>query len=296
MRKRLIILFLLCFCGIGYVAAKDYKVAEIPLVHLADRTRYVSNPDGILSSSAVKAMDEMLFALEEQTGIQTLVAVVTGIEGGDCFDFAHRLGQSAGVGQKGRDNGLVILLSTEERCVQFVTGYGLEGVLPDAICKRIQQRYMVGHFGNDDWDAGMLEGIEAVCGVLDGSMENIPEEDDDIMVLYMAIVLAAISVITVNVVIWRNSRCPNCKKHDIQRVNSRVVGRSDGYVTTETTYRCLKCGHLFTRQTTSLDNNYRGPRGGVIVGGGGFGGGSRGFGGGSFGGGSFGGGGAGSRF
>ena len=102
-------------------------------------------------------------------------------------------------------------------------------------------------------------------------------------------------VVMVVAVIWRDSRCPNCKKHDIQRVSSHVVGRSNGYVTTETTYRCLRCGHIFTRQATSLDNNYRGPRGGVIIGGGGFGGGSRGFGG-SFGGGSFGGGGAGSRF
>ena len=127
------------------------------------------------------------------------------------------------------------------------------------------------------------------------ALENIPEEDEDIMILYIVIALTVMGVVMVVAVIWRDSRCPNCKKHDIQRVNSRVVGRSNGYITTETTYRCLKCGHIFTRQTTSFDNNYRGPRGGVIVTGGGFGGG-RGFGGGSFGGGSFGGGGAGSRF
>lgn len=295
MRKTVIALFLLCFCHISHLAAKDYKVEEIPLVHLADRTRYVSNPDGILSPATVKAVDEMLFALEGQTGIQTLVAVVAGIEGGDCFDFAHRLGQSAGVGQKGRDNGLVILLSTDERCVQFVTGYGLEGVLPDAVCKRIQQRYMVGYFGEDDWDAGMLEGVKAVCGVLDGSMENVAEEDEDIIILYFTIALVVLGMVVVSIVIWYNSRCPNCGKHDIQRVSSRVVGRSNGYVTTETTFRCLKCGRIFTRQSTSFDNNYRGPRGGVVIGGGGFGGG-RGFSGGSFGGGSFGGGGAGSRF
>ncbi|MBO7302033.1 MAG: TPM domain-containing protein [Bacteroidaceae bacterium] len=292
--KRMFFIFLLCSVFFS-IEAKEYKVEEIPLVHLADRTRYVSNPDGILSSSVVKAMDAMLFSLEEQTGIQTLVAVVTAVDGGNCFEFAHRLGQSAGVGQKGRDNGLVVLLSTEDRCVQFVTGYGLEGVLSDALCKRIQQRYMVDYFSEGDWDGGMLEGIRATCGVLDGSMENIAEEDEDVMILYIVLALTVIGVVTVVAVIWRDSRCPNCKKHDIQRVNSRVVGRSNGYITTETTYRCLKCGHIFTRQTTSFDNNYRGPRGGVIVTGGGFGGG-RGFSGGSFGGGSFGGGGAGSRF
>ena len=63
------------------------------MVHLQDRTRYVSNPDNILSASAVATMDSILFALEQKTGIQTLVVVVTGIEGGDCFDFAYRLGK-----------------------------------------------------------------------------------------------------------------------------------------------------------------------------------------------------------
>ena len=166
--KKLIITLSLFVCF--FTQAKEYTIKEIPMVHLQDRTRYVSNPDDILSPSSVSTMDSILYALEQKTGIQTLVVAVTGIEGGDCFDFAHRLGQEWGVGQKGRDNGLVILLSTDERCVQFATGYGLEGVLPDAICKRIQSRYMVEHLGKDDWDAGMVEGIRAVNSYLDGSM------------------------------------------------------------------------------------------------------------------------------
>ena len=147
MRKLFLICSLLCLLVNISLQAKEYTIKEIPMVHLQDRTRYVSNPDGILSESAVATMDQILYQLEQNTGIQTLVVAVTGIEGGDCFDFAYRLGKEMGVGQKGRDNGLVILLSTDERCIQFATGYGLEGVLPDAICKRIQSRYMVEPFG-----------------------------------------------------------------------------------------------------------------------------------------------------
>ena len=79
------------------------------------------------------------------------------------------------------DNGLVILLSTDERCAQFATGYGLEGILPDAICKRIQNRYMLPYFKDNNWNAGMVAGIRAVNGYLDGSMENIgnDESEDD---------------------------------------------------------------------------------------------------------------------
>lgn len=100
--------------------------------------------------------------MEQRTGVQTLVVAVKQIDGGDCFEFAYQLGEKNGVGEKGKDNGLVVLLVTEERCIQFATGYGLEGVLPDAVCKQIQVRYMNKYLGEGNWDAGMLAGIQAI--------------------------------------------------------------------------------------------------------------------------------------
>lgn len=302
MKKQTLLLIVLIWMGMISTQAKEYTVKDIPLVHLQDRTRYVSNPDDILADRTVASLDSLLYALEQKTGIQTLVAVVTGIDGGDCFDFAHRLGQETGVGQKARNNGLVVLLSTDERCIQFATGYGLEGILPDAICKRIQNRYMLPYFKDDEWDRGMIEGMRAVNGYLDGSMENIEEEEEeDIWLILFAIVcfLGGLGVLVFFV--WRASGCPKCKKHQLQRMTSRVVSRRNGIKTEEVTYLCGHCGHTFTRKEQSEDDNYRGPRhrhgGTIFMGGGGFGsGGGGGFSGGSFGGGSFGGGGAGSRF
>jgi len=293
----LLILILGCLA----LQAKEYTIKEIPMVHLQDRTRYVSNPDNILSPSAVATMDSILYALEEKTGIQTLVVAVTGIEGGDCFDFAYRLGKEMGVGQKERDNGLVILLSTDERCIQFATGYGLEGVLPDAICKRIQSRYMVEHLGKDDWDAGMVAGIRAVNGYLDGSMENIggEEEGDDTVIWYLLAFIFGCIIFSCLIVAIFGNQCPKCKKrHALQRVSSQVISRKHGVITSEVTYLCKYCGHRHVTKEQSSDPNFRGPRGGstIFMGGGGFGRGGGGFSGGSFGGGSFGGGGAGSRF
>lgn len=305
--RRLIFLFMF-FMVLGFASAdaKEYTVKEVPMVHLQDRTRYVSNPDGILSPAAVATMDSILYALEQKTGIQTLVVAVTGIEGGDCFDFAFRLGEEMGVGQKGRDNGLVILLSTDERCIQFATGYGLEGVLPDAISKRIQNRYMLPYFKDNNWDAGMVAGVRAVNGYLDGSMENIGTEETDndslgFIITFLLLFGGFIGIGAYNN--WRKKRCPVCKKHQLQRISSKVIDRSNGMQTEETVYRCRNCGHVLKRTEQSRDENYRGPRGGgPFIGGmgggflGGYGGGGGGFSGGSFGGGSFGGGGAGSRF
>lgn len=303
MKKIIYILSVLFLLTGTQVVAKDWKVKDIPMIHLQDATRYVVNPEGILSASAVASIDSILFALEQKTGIQTVVAVVSGIEGGDCFEFAYQLGKQNGVGQKQRDNGLVILLSTEERCIQFVTGYGLEGVLPDAICKRIQNRYMNASFSKDQWNEGMVAGIKAVGQVLDGSMENIDDDNDEGDMTALAIFMLFFFIIIgfSFYAVWRASACPKCKKHHIQRLHSNLLYKRNGVKREEVTYLCKDCGHTFTRIQESADESYRGPRGGggIFIGGsggsfGGFGGG--GFGGGSFGGGGFGGGGAGSHF
>lgn len=296
MKKGILTILVLLLCAVSAAEAKVYRVEDVPMVHLQDRMRYTCNPDGILSASSVAAIDSMLYALEEQTGIQVVVAVLEGVEDGDCFDFALRLGQQNGVGQKGRDNGLVVLLSTGDRCVQFNTGYGLEGVLPDAICKRIQVNYMNGYFTKGDWDTGMVEGVRAVCGVLDGSMENLGEEEDETALFVLAAIFVILSLAAFCFSAMVSNRCPQCGKHDIERVGSRIVERHVNYHVRETTYRCRQCGHVFVHRGSDGNSGGRGPSGGIIIGGGGFGRGGGSFGGGSFGGGSFGGGGAGSSF
>ena len=296
-----ILTIIICFLLWGGLTlpAKDYTVQEIPMVHLEDRMRYVSNPDTILSDSIVAMMDSMLYALEEKTGIQTMVVAVTGIEGGDCFDFAHRLGKEKGVGQKGRDNGLVILLSTEERCVQFAIGYGLEGVLPDAICKRIQSKYMVPHLGKDDWNTGMLEGIRAVEGYLNGSMTNELQEEEggDLGFVFMGLLfLSPVFFMLYKVFKSSNPRCPQCKKRKTTVTTSKVLSETEEYEEVEKHYECQDCGHTFVKtdkhyfqkatDSEKASVKYEGspsgddhePRGG------------------SYGGGKFGGGGAGSKF
>ena len=294
MKKRILGVLLFLFCFLAVAGAKVYRVEDVPMVHLADRTRYVSNPDGILSASSVATIDSMLLALEESTGIQVLVAVLGNVDGGDCFDFAYRLGKENGVGREESDNGLVVLLSTGERCVQFATGYGLEGVMPDAICKRIQQQYMVEHFVAGDWDVGMVAGMRAVCGVLDGTMEPPADDEEERLVMILAIVGVLCLLLLIAFIVWYFHRCPKCGKHNIQRTGSQTIREANGATVLETTYVCKNCGHTFKQRSNTLNTNGGGSHGGTIIGGGGFG--RGGSGGGSFGGGSFGGGGAGSRF
>lgn len=279
-----------------------YTTDNLPNVHLQDKTRYTTDPENILTPEARNSIDRMLYQLEQKTGIQSVVAVVPSIGEEDCFDFCHQLLNKWGVGQKGKDNGLIILLVTDQRCIQFYTGYGLEGPLPDAICKRIQTRDMIPYLKDERWSEGMEAGIRATCAHLDGSAPvGAPDKGNNDSPSLGFILLGVFGLLGVALLIgimaqYAASRCPQCGQHKLQRTSSQLIARRAGIKTEEVTYVCRNCGHRVVRRQQSYDENYRGRGGGgpvIFGGGGGFSGG--GFGG-SFGGGSGGGGGAGSRF
>ena len=291
MRKYLTSILFVLICGL--ISSKVYRPADIRPVHLEDRNRYVCNPEGILSQSAVDRIDAIFRIIQDSTGIQTIVAVVNDIDPDDCFEFAHQLGETVGVGRSSSDNGLVILLSTGERCIQFATGYGIEGVLPDAICKRVQERYMNRHFANDEWDEGMIAGAEALKEIL---LKGDYDEDDDTQAFFagMAVLLGGILfIVFIVVIIDRKSRkCPKCGKIALKQVGISTISKQNGVKKELVTFKCTHCGFVTSRNRTSYYST--GGNGGGHIGGGHFGGGGS-FGG-SYGGGHFGGGGAGSRF
>jgi uncharacterized protein len=299
--KRIILTLVIVMSAVLNLFAGSYTVESLPNVRRQNATRYVVNPDNILSTATTDSIDAMLLALEKQTGIETVVAVVESIGDTECFDFCHSLLNSWGVGKKDKNNGLVILLVTDQRCIQFYTGYGLEGDMPDATCKRIQTVTMLPYLKEGDWDSAMKSGLQAVCDILKGSMtaDDLEEEDDDTDVLIFFFICIALGIVACIFGVWyewRQTRCPVCGKHQLIRTSSQFVSHSNGVKREDVTYTCKNCGHQITRRQESYDDNFsgRGGSGPVIFGGGGFSGG--GFSGGSFGGGIGGGGGAGTRF
>ena len=120
-------------------------------------------------------------------------------------------------------------------------------VLPDAICKRIQNRYMLPYFKDNNWNAGMVAGIRAVNGYLDGSMENIGNDKSENDPLEFIIIFFVIFGGFIGIGLyanWRKTRCPHCKKHKLQRLSSKVIDRSNGTKTEEVVYKCRNCGHI----------------------------------------------------
>lgn len=307
--KHILCLFLLLWiCGGAQpLQAGTYTVDNLPMVYLQDRTRHVVNPDGILSAATVQQMDSMLYRLETAKGVQSVVAVVERIEGGDCYEFAITLGNKYGVGNR-QNTGLIILLATQDRCYQILTGEGLEGTLPDAICRRIENCKMVPYLKSGDWDSAMLQTVAAVCGVIEGDTSLLntddtrTEKEEDYSFLWIALAIAVAGFLISTYSNRKRNSCSRCGHYPMQRTNSDVtVDRYNGIEHHREWYRCPKCGHTVCRSHDEPFDNGTGfggfpPIAGPFhrgFGGGGLGGG---FSGGSFGGGSFGGGGAGGDF
>jgi len=153
--------------------AGGYTVATVPNVQLADARRFTSNPDGILSEATVAEIDRMCYDLKQRHMAQVVVLVLDRVDDSALDMFAHNVLNRWGVGEKGRDNGLVISVVRSQRDVQFETGYGLEGVLPDALCKRIQTVYMNPSLAAGNFDKGVLDGVKAVYNVLTDNKEEL---------------------------------------------------------------------------------------------------------------------------
>lgn len=155
---------LVFICSVSASQAQS-TVQSIPNQKLLNGS-YVSNPDKILEDGIVAQIDTLLKSLEKKTTVQVAVVVVQSIGQADIFDFAQQLFVTWGVGQKENDNGLLLLFVNDQRTIRFHTGYGLEGVLPDVVCKRIQRDFMVPEFKNGNYNAGMLAGLQQVNKIL----------------------------------------------------------------------------------------------------------------------------------
>lgn len=307
---RLLLLFFLCLPL--RVLAKEYTVKTIPNTHLSDKNNYVSNPDGILNETDIQKINQTLKVLEDSLVIEVAVVAVESIGNEDARQFATALFQYWGLGKKGEDNGLLLQLVTEpsQRSIVFETGYGLEGVLPDAICYRIQQRYMIDDLKAGQYSQGMVNGVTAVKDYLMASdyersemLGTSPTEDEGgLWLILLAVMGAPVLILLFSLVAsshkHRKMICPNCGQKTFSYAGRETVTkptlRSEGLAVD--IYRCSNCG--YTERKNQTLNRLRQSAGPIIIGGGGFGrggGGSFG-GGGSWGGGRSGGGGSISRF
>lgn len=283
--------------------AKVYNPNTLPVDLEKITYSRVINPDGILETKTVSAIDTLLLRLQESTGVQALIIAITNIEGDDPFQFTLDVFNKYGVGNK--DNtGFALTLATDDRSYFLLTGQGLEGMLPDAICKRIENRYMVPRLKEGDWNAAMLNTVAAVKEYLEGDEElkaSLNSDEDNMTLFDLILMLGGIfgPVVLVFLIAWcdsyKKSYCKNCGKHKMKMLKRETNMLSSNKVQCSESWKCKNCYNIeYRNYIRYLGSTYDGTHhgSGSSFGGGGHSGGS--FGG--FGGGFSGGGGAGGRF
>ena len=128
--------------------------------------RYVSDPGGVLHPGPAAALNARLDSLDRSGRAHLDVVVVPSIGEAVPKTAATALFNQWKIGRRDTNNGLLMLLVLDQRRVEFETGYGLEADLPDIICYRIQQRYMVEPARAGDYDEAVRQGVAAIIGRL----------------------------------------------------------------------------------------------------------------------------------
>lgn len=160
-------LLLLLLSLVTAAASMAMTVDEVPNVHLSSRTRYVSNPSGVLSPETVARLDRAIGRLWDESSVELVVVAVDRVDPSMTpSGFATALFEKWGIGKSDNDNGLLVLIARDDREVQIRTGYGIEGVVPDVIAGRIIRERMLPHFREGDYDAGTEAGVSQLARII----------------------------------------------------------------------------------------------------------------------------------
>ena len=124
---------------------------------------YVNDFAGIISAQNIDNLDFYLDELENKTGAQVAVVTLSSLQGNSVEDVSLEIGRKWGVGQKGKDNGVVILVAPGDRKMRIEVGYGLEGVITDGKAGRIRDDYMIPEFRQGNYEKGIVNGAIAVA-------------------------------------------------------------------------------------------------------------------------------------
>ncbi len=125
-------------------------------------TGRVVDQANLLDPAQEAALTAKLAALETQSQRQFVVATISDLEGYDDSDYGYRLGRAWGIGDKERNDGLLLLIAPNDRKVRIEVGYGLEGIMTDALSHRIIQDRILPAFRAKDFPGGINAGVDSV--------------------------------------------------------------------------------------------------------------------------------------
>lgn len=161
MKKSIIALLLIIFSATGF--AQDFP---------AKPNKLVNDYTGTLSVDQLQHLEQKLVTFDDSTSIQVAIAILKSVGEYDINEYALELGRKWGVGTKGKDNGVMIVVALGDRKIAIQTGYGVEGVLPDMYTRRIIDNDIKPNFKAGDYYKGLDAGTDAIISATKGEYKN----------------------------------------------------------------------------------------------------------------------------
>jgi uncharacterized protein len=129
---------------------------------------------GLLSQAQTTSLENRLAQFEHETGHQIAVLTVPSLDGDTLEDFSIRVATTWKIGHQGNDNGVLLLIARDDRRIRIEVGYGLEGVLPDAVANRIIRQVIVPRFRDQDFFGGVEAAVSAITQATRGEPFSVP--------------------------------------------------------------------------------------------------------------------------
>jgi uncharacterized protein len=132
---------------------------------------YVNDYAGMISPSARSKIEQELRAFEQSDSTQIVILTIPSLEGEDIRGFGIKVGDAWKIGQKGKDNGAILIVSKQERKIGIEAGYGLEGKLTDLMSGRIIDQVIKPKFREGDFDGGFIAGVSSMIDATRGEFK-----------------------------------------------------------------------------------------------------------------------------
>ncbi|TDS11980.1 uncharacterized protein DFQ03_3366 [Maribacter caenipelagi] len=162
LKASLVILFLWCT-----PIWSQFEIPEKPALQTS-----VYDYVNLLSDQQKVALSNKLVRYSDSTSTQIVVTIIASTNGENINYLGANWGQKWGIGQQGKDNGILIILAENDRKVAINTGYGVEGLLTDALSKRIIENVILPEFRTGNYYAGLDKGSDVIFQVLNGEFQE----------------------------------------------------------------------------------------------------------------------------
>ncbi|MFD1063275.1 TPM domain-containing protein [Winogradskyella litorisediminis] len=190
----MLVAFLFLF-GFQFAEAQ-YNIPDVPKFQTS-----VYDYVNLLSDYEKKSLEDKLVRYSDTTSTQIVVVTIPSTQGENINYLGAQWGEKWGIGQDGKDNGILILLAKNDRRIAINTGYGVEHLLTDAMSRRIIERDIIPYFKRNDYPGGLNRGVDAIFEVLTGEYQGTRQKSQGdfpaglffFMFIFFIIVIIALS-------------------------------------------------------------------------------------------------------